>query len=162
MIDIAYDLEKYGDFVVGYKARMSSSVTINSGVEALKIFRKLSKKSSLPLMVHIGNEPPTFSEIVNYLKSGDVITHALNFKNHSLFDKNYFPKKSLIKAKENNVYFDLGHGSESFNYLGGKKALANGFKLDLISSDIYRINQKNGIVSSLALTISKMHTLGIS
>jgi len=44
MIDIAYDLEKYGDFVVGYKARMSSSVTINSGVEALKIFRKLSKK----------------------------------------------------------------------------------------------------------------------
>jgi len=161
MIDVNYDFDKYADFVVGYKARMSSSVTINSGVNALKVFRQLPTKKPLPVMVHIGNEPPTFAEIVNYLEPGDVVTHALNFKNHSLFNKDYFPEKSLLLAKEKGVYFDLGHGTESFNYLGGKKALANGFKLDLISSDIYRTNQKNGIVSSLALTVSKMHTLGI-
>jgi dihydroorotase len=38
------------------------------------------ENGDLPLMVHIGNNPPNLDEIAELLSSGDIITHCYNGK----------------------------------------------------------------------------------
>ena len=78
---------KYNDFIVGLKARISNSVVKESGIEPLRIARKLSSRTALPLMVHIGSAPPNIEEVIPYLENRDIITHYLNGKENKLFDK---------------------------------------------------------------------------
>ena len=54
----------YPDLIIGLKARISKSVVKDNGVEPLRLARKLSDKTSLPLMVHIGSGPPPIEEVL--------------------------------------------------------------------------------------------------
>ncbi|VFS65153.1 dihydroorotase [Raoultella terrigena] len=38
------------------------------------------ENGGLPLMVHIGNNPPNLDEIADLLSAGDIITHCYNGK----------------------------------------------------------------------------------
>ncbi len=69
------------DFIVGLKARMSSSVVGENGIQPLIKAKAIQKATgNLPLMVHIGNNPPNLDEIADLLTSGDIITHCYNGK----------------------------------------------------------------------------------
>lgn len=148
------------EFIVGYKIRMSKSVVGSNGISSLLKFKE-NRKDDMPLLIHIGNEPPLFEQFVGLLDSKDVITHIFNGKNQSLF-KNSSPTKNLKIAMKNGVKFDLGHGSESFNWNVAKNINKNNFNLDVISTDIYERNQLNGVVGSLYITMSKIKLLGYS
>lgn len=67
-------ISKYGDFVVGLKARISKSVVGLNGIEPLKVARKFSAETGLPLMVHIGSGPPDIKEVLELLEEKDIIT----------------------------------------------------------------------------------------
>lgn len=161
---INYDQDKYKDFVIGYKGRISGSVVGDNGVEPLKRFNKLREKQShLPLMVHLGNTPPSFAEIVENLQDGDIMTHVFNGKNQDLFQDSKFTP-DLQKAFAKGLKTDVGHGTSSFDGKLFSEILKNknNFKPDFISTDIYEGNIKSGIVKDLATTMSKMHALGMS
>ncbi|AVN58913.1 amidohydrolase family protein [Mesoplasma florum] len=160
--DIDIDVEeKYADYIVGYKARMSASVTLDKGIEPLIKFNKLrNKNNSKPLMVHIGNEPPKLKKILELLNKGDVITHIFNNKNNSVLNKNDEITEEIKLAIKKGIILDLGHGSESFDFNCAKKSFNLDLKLDTISSDIYHENASNGKVKSLANVMSKMRSVG--
>lgn len=160
-IDINYDQIKYKNFIVGYKARISQSVVADNGVNPLLVFKKLTN-NALPLMVHIGNEPPTFKDIVDQLRENDVITHIFNGKNESIFKEGEM-SKTLKHAISMGIKFDIGHGTSSFDSVLFKEALRkNGSSIcQFISTDIYRSNVKNGVVKDLPTTMSKINSLGL-
>ncbi len=55
-------------FIVGLKARMSSSVVGENGITPLERAKAIQKENGeLPLMVHIGNNPPNLDEIAELL-----------------------------------------------------------------------------------------------
>ncbi|AGR42209.1 amidohydrolase family protein [Spiroplasma diminutum] len=161
--DITFEIDKkYENFIIGFKARMSKSVTLNKGIKPLDIFleeREL-KNIKKPLMVHIGNEPPKFSDISKRLRKGDIITHIYNYKNNSVFNFDYTLTNDLKTCINKGIIFDVGHGSESFNYKCVNGTYANGFKPDIISTDIYNKNIEDGTVKSLAVTMSKFRSIG--
>ncbi len=161
-IEINYH-KKYKNFIVGYKARMSNSVTLNTGLKPLSIFTNFRKKQNIkkPIMIHIGNEPPSFFEIVNLLKEGDIITHIFNYKNNSIFNKDSTITNSLNYAIGKKILFDVGHGNESFIFNCAKGAFKNNFTPDIISTDIYEANIKNNKVKSLAVTMNKFRKIGM-
>jgi dihydroorotase len=70
-------------------------------------------------------------------------------------------KQSVRDARRRGVLFDVGHGLGSFNFEAARKALADGFVADTISTDIYNLNDK-GPVFDLPTTMSKMMHLGMS
>ena len=108
----------YPDLVIGLKARISKSVVRDNGVEPLRLARKLSEKTSLPLMVHIGSGPPPIEEVLGFQKD-DIITHYLNGKANNLFDSDGKPIPALVEAIARGVHLDVGHGTASF-VLGGR------------------------------------------
>ena len=58
------------------------------------------------------------------------------------------------------MLFDLGHGGGSFNFAVAKKALAQNFHADVISTDLHA-HSLNDPVYSLPETASKMMHLGV-
>lgn len=150
------------EFVVGIKARMSKSVVGENGITPLVKAKEMQKKSGLPLMVHIGNNPPNLDDIADLLTKGDIITHCFNGKPNRILDDNGNLKPSIQRALARGVILDVGHGGESFSFKVAEQAMRIGTYPDIISSDIYHKNRINGPVYSLAFVMTKFLCMGFS
>lgn len=150
------------DFIVGIKARMSKTVVGENGIIPLQMAKKIQRENqNLPLMVHIGSAPPYLSEILDWLDRGDILTHCFNGKANGIIDQQTKDVKPFVKkAIEKGIIFDIGHGTDSFNFEVAEKAYEQGVKADSISTDIYIKNRKNGPVYGLATTMEKLHLIG--
>lgn len=157
-------IEELPDFVVGIKARMSKTVIGNSGIAPLELAKKIQKENqNIPLMVHIGSAPPELSEILTIMGKGDVLTHCFNGKTNGILDQATDKIKEFAWAAYNKgIVFDIGHGTDSFNFHVAETALAEGLKSTSISTDIYIRNRENGPVYDLATTMEKLRVVGYS
>lgn len=155
-------ITEHKDFIVGLKARISKSVVGPNGVEPLKIARKFSEDTDLPLMVHIGSGPPDINDVLDLLENNDIITHYLNGKANNLFDETGKPLPKFLDAIKRGVHLDVGHGNASFSFTTAEHAKKHGIHFDTISTDIYRKNRLNGPVYSMANVLSKFLYLGYS
>ena len=144
----------------GIKVRMSSSVLGTSGLRPLEIAKDLSRRTGLPLMVHVGNGPPELADILDILDAGDVVTHAFHGKKGGILQGD----EILLQARQalkRGVLFDVGHGTSSFSIKTMEKAKMFGIKPYSISTDIY-LENVSGPVFSLATTVSKLLALDFS
>ncbi|MEX0424605.1 amidohydrolase/deacetylase family metallohydrolase [Providencia rettgeri] len=155
-------VENNKGFVVGMKARMSKSVVGENGIAPLVKAKEMQKKHRLPLMVHIGNNPPSIDEVANLLTRGDIITHCFNGKPNKILDENGVLIPSIQSALGRGVILDVGHGAESFSFNVAEQAMRIGTYPDIISSDIYHRNRVNGPVYSLAFVMTKFLCMGFS
>ncbi|WP_426447243.1 amidohydrolase/deacetylase family metallohydrolase [Siccibacter colletis] len=154
---------RHPDFIVGLKARMSSSVIGDNGLKPLVRAKAMQQENGgLPLMVHIGNTPPEIDEIAPLLASGDIITHCYNGKPNRILTPEGALRASITDALKRGVRLDVGHGSASFSFAVAQQAIALGILPHTISSDIYCRNRINGPVKSLAHVMSKFLAIGLS
>ncbi|WP_430509727.1 amidohydrolase/deacetylase family metallohydrolase [Gottfriedia solisilvae] len=151
----------YEPAIVGLKARMSSSVVKNSGIKPLEYARKVADQLNLPIMVHIGNPPPSLNEIFPLLNKGDIVTHAFHGKKYGIMNEQGEMISEAIEALERGVCFDIGHGTSSFCYETLRKFKAIYEYPFTISTDIYLKNYDHP-VGSLMTTMSKLLELGFS
>ena len=151
------------DFIVGLKARISSSVVGQNGVQPLIKAKAIQQVSGgLPLMVHIGNNPPNLDQIADLLTTGDIITHCFNGKPNRILTPQGELKAAVKQAIARGVKLDVGHGSASFSFEVARAAIAQGILPDTISSDIYCRNRLAGPVHSLAHVMSKFFSVGMT
>lgn len=157
-------LQELPDFIVGIKARMSRTVIGNNGITPLVLAKKIqAENQEIPLMVHIGSQPPELTDILEKLEPGDVLTHCFNGKDNGILDKKTGKIKDCAwQAYRKGVIFDIGHGTDSFNFNVAKAALDEGIKATSISTDIYIRNRENGPVYDLATTMEKLRVIGYS
>ncbi|MES4611231.1 MAG: amidohydrolase/deacetylase family metallohydrolase [Ewingella sp.] len=150
-------------FIIGIKARMSSSVVGKNGIKPLIRAKEIQQENDdLPLMVHIGNNPPNLDEIADLLTSGDIITHCYNGKPNRILSPEGVLRDSIKRALSRGVRLDVGHGSASFSFEVAQLAIQQGILPHTISSDIYCRNRVNGPVHSLAAVMSKFFTVGMT
>ncbi len=168
------------EFIIGLKARMSSSVVGENGIKPLHRAKEMqtllantvteqtptasdAQKHPLPLMVHIGNSPPDLDAIADLMNKGDIITHCFNGKPNKILENNGQLKASIKRALERGVILDVGHGGASFSFEVAEHSVHKlGLYPDTISSDIYYRNRINGPVYNLATVLTKFLTIGFS
>ncbi|KFC07196.1 metallo-dependent hydrolase [Trabulsiella guamensis ATCC 49490] len=156
-------VKRHPDFIVGLKARMSSSVVGENGITPLERAKSIQKENGdLPLMVHIGNNPPNLDEIAELLTSGDIITHCYNGKPNRILTPAGELRTSITRAIKRGVRLDVGHGTASFSFEVARRAISMGILPHTISSDIYCRNRIDGPVRSLASVMSKFLAIGLS
>ena len=154
---------RHPKFIVGLKARMSSSVVGENGITPLEKAKAFQRENGgLPLMVHIGNTPPDLDEIAALLTSGDIITHCYNGKPNRILTPLGELRASITDAIRRGVRLDVGHGTASFSFAVAQQAIRQGILPHTISSDIYCRNRLNGPVGSLASVMSKFLAIGMS
>jgi dihydroorotase len=160
---VSQAVKRHPDFIVGLKARMSSSVVGDNGITPLERAKAMQRENGdLPLMVHIGNNPPNLDEIADLLSGGDIITHCYNGKPNRILTASGELRASVTRALKRGVRLDVGHGTASFSFEVARRAIALGILPQTISSDIYCRNRIDGPVRSLALVMSKFLAIGMS
>ena len=156
-------VKRHPDFIVGLKARMSSSVVGDTGITPLEKAKQFQKANGeLPLMVHIGNNPPNLDEIADLLTAGDIITHCYNGKPNRILTPAGELRASVSAALKRGAKLDVGHGSASLSFAVAKQAIGMGILPNTISSDIYCRNRIDGPVYSLARVMAKFLALGMT
>ncbi|GAB5056723.1 hypothetical protein COSHB9_11100 [Companilactobacillus alimentarius] len=84
-----YDaVQELQNFIVGIKVRESHSVVVDNDVKPLLEAKRFQAQLGLPIMVHVGANPPELKYVLDSMSRGDILTHAYNGKPNGMIDKN--------------------------------------------------------------------------
>jgi dihydroorotase len=148
------------DLVVGIKVRVGKHASGTSGIAPLDIALQVADEAGMPLMCHIDEPPPTYDDVVDRLRPGDVLTHCFRPFPNTPCTAQGTVKASVQRARERGVIFDVGHGAGSFSFKTARTMMANGFLPDTISSDIHTLCIE-GPAFDQVTTLSKFLCLGM-
>jgi dihydroorotase len=153
-------VEANRDVIVGIKVRASHVILGSWGITPVKIAKKLAKILKLPLMVHVGEPPPLYDEVLEILGPGDVITHCFNGKagGSIMEDEDLFQLAERCAGE--GVRLDVGHGGASFSFRVAQTAIARGLLPFSISTDLHNRSLESP-VWDMGTTMSKLLAVGM-
>jgi dihydroorotase len=152
--------EENRDVIIGIKVRVGRNSSGTSGTAPLDIALQAANEAGLPLMCHIDFPPPSYEEVLERLRPGDVLTHAFRPFPNAPVNPQGKVKEAVLRARQRGVLFDIGHGKGSFAFKTARGMLANGFYPDTISSDVHALCI-NGPAFDQVTTLSKFLCLGM-
>src|SRR5712671_5399461 len=152
--------EENRDVIIGIKVRVGRNSSGTSGTAPLDIALQAANEVGLPLMCHIDFPPPSYEDVLERLRPGDVLTHAFRPFPNSPIDHQGKVKDAVQRARKRGVMFDIGHGKASFAFRTARGMLANGFYPDTISSDVHALCI-NGPAFDQVTTLSKFLCMGM-
>jgi dihydroorotase len=146
------------DVVRGFKIRLSEDVVGEHWETLLKKSVALAEQARLPLMVHIGETEEPLPIVLEHLRPGDIVAHCYTGKPHGILDGETVDP-AVMAARERGVLFDSAHGKSNLSFEVARRAIADGFLPDVLSSDTSARNWR-GPVFDLLTSISKLVALG--
>jgi dihydroorotase len=162
-IDLDRILECYAEnkeHIVGIKVRASHVITGSWGVTPVKLGKKIAKILKVPMMVHVGEPPALYDEVLEILGPGDVVTHCFNGKAGSSIMEDEDLYNLAERCAGEGIRLDIGHGGASFSFKVAEAAIARGLLPYSISTDLHG-HSMNFPVWDLATTMSKLLSVGM-
>ena len=154
--------EKYGSELLGLKLRTSKFIVKDMGFEPLKKTISIAEKLGVTVMVHSTDPAGEFSELLEILRPGDVLTHMYMNKGSNLV-KDGKVLEAAFKARERGVIFEAADAREHFGMDVAQTAISQGFLPDFIATDLTHLSMHLRPTSfNMAMQLSKYVALGIS
>ena len=146
--------------IVGIKVRVGRHASGDSGIAPLLVALDVADQADLPLMCHIDEPLPTYGEVVDLLRPGDVLTHCCRPFPNAPVHGDGTVRQSVLDARARGVFFDVGHGMGSFSWKTARAMANAGFWPDTISSDVHAMCIE-GPAWDLLRTMTKFLYLGM-
>ena len=148
------------DLIRGIKVRIGMGTSGLNGIAPLYHAIEAADRAGLPVMCHIDNAPPRYTDVVDLLRPGDVLTHCFRpFPNAPTYADGRV-KEAVWAGRERGVIFDVAHGKGSLSFDVAEAALAADFPPDIISSDVHVLCIDGPAYDNLE-TMSKFLALGM-
>ena len=152
----------YPKILVGIKSAhyWGDFTQVDRAVEAGKL-------AGVPVMVDFGeHDPPNSIEslFMEHLRPGDIFTHTFSYgpkQRETVVDEDGKVKPFVFAAQKRGVIFDVGHGGGAFSWRQAVPAVKQGFRPDVISTDLHT-QSMNGGMKDLTNVMSKFLNLGMS
>lgn len=152
----------YPDLIVGIKAAhfWGDFTQVDRAVEA-------GKMGHVPVMVDFGeHDPPNSIEslFMEHLRPGDIFTHTYSngpSERETIVDAEGKVKPFVFKAQKRGIVFDLGHGGGAFTWKQALPATEQGFRVDVVSTDLHT-DSMNGGMKDLSNVMSKLMAIGFT
>lgn len=156
--------KEYPCNLAGLKIRMSNGIIApEKAEESLGETVKLAGELGCNVVVHITNPVMDLEKLAGMLRSGDVICHCYQDKGaENILNSDGTIRAGILKARERGVLFDASNGRNNYDLEVCKKALAQGFAPDIISSDINTSGLFLQPLHSLPRIMGKYLALGMS
>jgi dihydroorotase len=150
------------DLIVGVKARLGSQPCGRNVMAALGAALEAAAGGDVPLMVHISGGAD-LRLVLPRLRAGDIVTHTFTQDGGRglIFGDGDRILGDVFEAQRRGVVFDVGHGCGSFSWDVYRRAMAQDFRVDTISTDLHRLCVEGPVFDMLA-TMSKFLHLGMS
>src|SRR4030043_667253 len=161
-------VEANRDRIRGIKIRAIQSLAEGVGIKGVAMAKKLAEDLKMPLMIHIGDPRERMEkdwmddfsrQAVSLLEKGDILSHYLTWEPGGLILKDGTIYPELEKARQRGVVLDSCHGLWHFSFTIARHALTQGFKPDVISTDMSIPNIL--VTQSLPVVMSKFLNLGL-
>jgi dihydroorotase len=156
-------VEANRDIVVGIKIRASrNAIGEDNTAEPVRHAVAVARAAGLPVMMHLGDPPPTFEDGLAQLRRGDIVTHAWKGQPITrLVERDGSVKPEVRAARERGVLFDIGHGSGSFNWGVAKQLAAQHFWPDTISTDVHTASIRPPVSIDMPSAMTRLWHLGM-
>ncbi len=153
--------KKYPDELKGLKIRFSKPIIGELGMRPLEEVVKLADEIGCHVTVHITNPAADVGEIARRLRPGDILCHIYQGKGDTILDENDRVKPLVREARNRGVFMDACNGAFNFSIDVAKKAIADGFYPDIISTDYNTMTMYHHPVISLPYLMSKYLAFGM-
>jgi dihydroorotase len=123
--------------------------------------------AGVPVMVDFGeHDPPNSIEalFMKHLRPGDIFTHTFSYgpkQRETIVDENGKVKPFVFTAQKRGIIFDVGHGGGAFSWRQAVPATKQGFKPNIISTDLHTQSMNAGM-KDMANVMSKFLNLGLT
>lgn len=152
----------FPEIIVGIKAAhyWGDFTQVDRAVEAGKL-------AQVPVMVDFGEHDPPLSIqslFMEHLRPGDIFTHTFSYgpkQREPIVDENGKLKPFIFDAQKRGIIFDVGHGGGAFWWRQAVPAMKQGFKPDVISTDLHT-QSMNGGMKDMANVMSKFINMGMT
>ena len=91
------------DILLGVKVQVGSNMQGRYSMDFLRIARELCDNYKLKLMVHVSDAPPEAPQIMELMRSGDIITHSYTGHGTALTDAQGKLKPGVGRSEERRV-----------------------------------------------------------
>jgi dihydroorotase len=123
------------------------------------------RETNVPVMVDFGGQTPPLSLedlLLTHLRSGDILTHTYAHVagRVPIVDDRGQVRPYVHEARKRGIIFDAGHGGGSFLFRQAVPAMAQGFRPDVISTDLH-IGSQNSGMKDILTTMSKFLVMGM-
>lgn len=129
-----------------------------------EVFRRglaAAEETGLPLLYGMRRpEDWPLEEQLCRLRPGDVVTYCYRRTPHCIVNEGRM-LEAVMEARDRGVLFDIGHGTNSFDFVTAETALSLGFPPDTISTDLQRDHIGQTPTHDLPLMMSKLHAAGM-
>jgi dihydroorotase len=159
----AYMIKRlFPEIIVGIKAAhfWGDFTQVDRAVEAGKL-------ANVPVMVDFGEHNPPLSIedlFMKHLRPGDIFTHTFSYgpaNRETVVDENGKVKPFIYEAQKRGIIFDVGHGGGAFSWRQAVPSMQQGFKPDVISTDLHSESMNSGM-KDLSNLMSKFLNAGLS
>jgi len=159
----AYMIKKlFPEIIVGIKSAhyWGGFTQVDRAVEAGKL-------ANVPVIVDFGeHNPPNSIEslFMEHLRPGDMFTHTFSYGpagRETIVDENGKVKPFVFAAQKRGIVFDVGHGGGAFSWRQAVPAFQQGFKPNVISTDLHAESMNSGM-KDMSNVMSKFLTMGMS
>ena len=162
----AATIESNQDVIKGIKLRLVGNIVASTGVEIVKIAKKVTKKFGLPIMVHIGDRdkqvsPTLTQELLPLMEPGDILSHVFTAQLGSVLRPDGTILPELREAMQRGVVLDVAQGRANFSFEVARKAMAQGILPTTLSNDL-TIPSLTDLIYGMTVTMSKFMALGLS
>lgn len=152
----------FPETIVGIKAShyWGDFTAVDKAVEAGNL-------ANVPVMVDFGeHQPPLSIEslFMQHLRPGDIFTHTFSYgpaNRETVVDENLKVKPFVFEAQKRGIVFDVGHGGGAFSWRQAVPAFQQGFRPNVISSDLHA-DSMNGGMKDMCNVLSKFLAMGMS
>jgi dihydroorotase len=153
--------ERYPSELIGLKIRMGRETTRDLGLKPLEAAKKLARSLGVGVMVHGSNPSIPFSDLLDLLDRGDVMTHFLHGHGSGLLDPSGAVCEAAWRARKRGVLFDIGDATWHMSHAVARAAIKQGFDLDTMGTDL-TLNSlyKRRRAFNLPFVMSKYWNLG--
>ena len=122
--------------------------------------------ASMPVMIDFGGsipELPLEKLLLEKLRPGDIFTHTYANVNGRtpVVAENGIVRDYVFEAQKRGIVFDVGHGGGSFIFEQAIPAMQQGFKPNVISTDLHT-GSMNGGMKNINNVMSKFLNMGLS
>ncbi|MBC3537406.1 amidohydrolase family protein [Megasphaera hominis] len=155
-------LATYPDIIQGLKIRISKPIIKENGFEIFKQAAATARQLGTRLCVHVTKPPVDMGQVASVLDVGDVLAHCFHGTGNTIIGEDGKVLPGVQDAKARGVVMDAANGGNHWSFAVAGQALADGFKPDIISTDITGKTLFKDPVFSLPYIMSKYLLLGLS
>jgi dihydroorotase len=128
--------------VVGLKVRIDdSALKPENALPALELAREAANQAGCRIMVHVSRSPVPLSQILNFLRAGDIVTHPFHGSANGPLDAKGRVRSEVLEARSRGIIFDSGCAKVHLDLNVCRAFLEQGVLPDTISTDGSRLDR---------------------